>query len=70
MPDIPNPTQLILLGCSFTKEVLRMTWSWLFLAGLPPQSPHVDGVAAWLTENTARANGQERRKVADIVLYF
>jgi hypothetical protein len=50
--------QHLLMGYNFTKEALRLIWSWFSFAGSPPQSPHVDKVTAWLTENTVRANWQ------------
>jgi hypothetical protein len=66
----PETPQHLLTGCSFTREVLRMIWSWFSFAGSPPHSPHVDEVAAWLAHNMAATNGQDRRNVAGILLYF
>jgi hypothetical protein len=52
----PETAQHLLSVCSFTKEVLQMTWSWyFFFAGSPPHGPHVDGVASWLTANAAES---------------
>jgi hypothetical protein len=40
------------------------------LAGLPPQSPYVEGFVAWLSHHMAEANGHDTRKVVGILLYF
>jgi hypothetical protein len=66
----PKTPQHLLMGYRFTNEVLWFIWSWFSFAGSPPQSPHVDGVAAWMIENSVRAYKQDRRKLAGILLYF
>jgi hypothetical protein len=54
----PEDAKHLLINCNFTREVLRLLWSWFHLRGSPSTCSVDQGPAEWLSSNAARAIGK------------
>jgi hypothetical protein len=55
----PEDARHLLINCSYTREVLRLIWSWLHLGGAPSFCLQDQDLADWLPSNASKAGAGE-----------
>jgi hypothetical protein len=65
----PEDARHLLINCSFSREVLRLLWSWFQIQGSPSSCPQEQGPADWLCSNVQKAAPSNRKTATRVLLY-
>jgi hypothetical protein len=65
----PEDARHLLINCSFSREILRLLWSWFSMEGSPALCSQDQDPANWLSFNAQRASPVCHKEATRILLY-